>query len=98
MPATDAREGGGLTTVLAGVVGPATAASDPIFIPAAFAIFLSSFSSRLRSFSFRLSASSFPAARTGWWDAMSRARTLWWCAYEFVCSSYCATFANCLSQ
>ena len=36
-----------------------------IFIPAAFAILRSSFSSRFRSFSLRRSASSRPAARTG---------------------------------
>jgi hypothetical protein len=69
-----------------------------ILTPAAAAILRSSFSSRLRSFSLRLSCSSgvFCLARCVF--CISRKRILWWCAYELVCSSYCATFWNCLSQ
>lgn len=69
-----------------------------IFTPAAFAILRSSFSSRLRSFSLRLSTSSFVLRLARCVACMSRKRTLWWCAYEFVCSSYCATFWNCFSH
>lgn len=63
-----------------------------IFTPAAFAILRSSFSSRFLSFSLRLLTSSSVLRLARWASCMSRKRTLWWCAYELVCSSYCATF------
>jgi hypothetical protein len=69
-----------------------------ILTPAAAAILRSSFSSRFRSFSFRLSCSSGVFCLARWVVCMSRKRILWWCAYELVCSSYWATFWNCLSQ
>ncbi len=69
-----------------------------IFTPMAFAILRSSFSSRRLSFSLRASASAAEAMRIGWLPCKSFIRDLWWCAYELVCSSYCATFLNCLSQ
>ena len=68
------------------------------FTPAAAAILRSSFSSRFRSFSLRLSCSSAVFCLARWAFCMSRKRILWWCAYELVCSSYWATFWNCLSQ
>lgn len=87
--------GGGCTGGRTGV--PAT--TGFILIPAAFAILRSSFSSRLRSFSLRRSSSSCELPNVTFCAAcMSRKRALWWCAYELVCSSYCATFWNCLSQ
>lgn len=69
-----------------------------ILTPAAAAILRSSFSSRFRSFSLRLSCSSGVFCLARWVVCMSRKRILWWCAYELVCSSYWATFWNCLSQ
>jgi len=56
--------------------------------PAAAAILRSSFSSRFRSFSLRLSCSSGVFCFARWLFCISRKRILWWCAYEFVCSSY----------
>lgn len=78
--------------------GEETLGGGASLIPAAFANLRISFSSRLRSFSLRRSASSLPPIFMGWFAFMSFMRALWWCAYEFVCSSYCATFLNCLSQ
>jgi hypothetical protein len=59
-----------------GIVG-AAAGGLAILIPAAAAIFLNSFSSRLLSFSFRLSTSSFGMRTLA---CMSLKRALWWCA------------------
>src|SRR6266404_1513075 len=56
--------------------------------PAAAAILRSSFSSRFRSFSLRLPCSSGVFCLARWVFCMSRKRILWWCAYEFVFSSY----------
>lgn len=68
-------------------VTSAVAAGLTILTPAAFAALLSSFSSLLRSFSLRSSASDGPANPFAL-VVMSFIRALWWCAYEFVCSSY----------
>ena len=84
-----ASTGAGATTATGGFT---------ILTPAAFAILRSSFSSRLRSFSFRLLTSSSVFLLARWAACISRKRTLWWCAYEFVCSSYWATFWNCFSH
>lgn len=91
---------GGLGSI-EGATGARAAALDVAFAiltPAAAAILRSSFSSRFRSFSLRLSCSSGVFCLARWVFCMSRKRILWWCAYEFVCSSYWATFWNCLSQ
>jgi hypothetical protein len=91
---------GGLGSV-EGATGARAAALDVAFAiltPAAAAILRSSFSSRFLSFSLRLSCSSGVFCLARWVFCMSRKRILWWCAYEFVCSSYWATFWNCLSQ
>jgi hypothetical protein len=86
------EDGTGTSAGAAGVVDFVTRT------PAAAAILRSSFSSRFRSFSLRLSCSSGVFCLARWVVCMSRKRILWWCAYELVCSSYWATFWNCLSQ
>lgn len=93
IPCAPPGEGATAAEVLAAV---GAAGGLGILMPAAAAILRSSFSSRLRSFSLRLSTSSWGLMRT--FACMSLKRALWWCAYELVCSSYCATFLNCLSH
>lgn len=91
------EEGAGTEVDVAAVSFTRGATDDlATLIPLAAAIFRNSFSSRRRSFSLILSSSSCGFMRR--LLCMSRKRALWWCAYEFVCSSYCETFLNCLSQ
>ena len=90
-PDDDGSSGGG-------AVGTVATGGFTILTPAAFAILRSSFSSRFRSFSLRLLTSSSVLRLARCAACMSRKRTLWWWAYEFVCSSYCATFWNCFSH
>ena len=68
------------------------------FTPAALAAFCNSFASLFLSFSLRFSIASWELVFARSIDCISLNRILWWWAYELQCSSYWATFWNCLSH